>query len=212
MTNHTGLLQHAAFSVPNLLEGYSIDGNARALIAMTLLEELGLAPPTVSKTSRCAISPSCGSPSVRDLGRFRNMLGYDVTGSKMLARRIATHARSGPGTVLGRSSEAGLAGVASSLFERALPTTLAFTSPRAWAFTLLGIHEYLKRFGGDRAAQQTRDELANRLMRQYAAHSTADWPWFEDILAYDNATLPRALLLAGTTWASHATSRPRSPR
>lgn len=205
MTDHTGLLQHASFSVPNLLEGYSIDDNARALIALTLLEELGLDISDGVKDLSVRYLAFLWFAFNRDAGRFRNMLGYDRHWLEE-AGSEDSHARTlwALGTVLGRSSEAGLAGVASALFERALPATLAFTSPRAWAFTLLGIHEYLKRFDGDRSAQQAREELASRLMRQYAAHSTADWPWFEDILAYDNATLPRALLLAG-----HGMGKPR---
>jgi glycosyltransferase involved in cell wall biosynthesis len=198
MTDHTGLLQHAAFSVPNFVEGYSTDDNARALIAMTLLEELGLDATNGAKDLSVRYLAFLWFAFNRDAGRFRNMLGYDRRWLEELGSEDS-HARTlwALGTVLGRSSDAGLAGVASALFERALPATLAFTSPRAWAFTLLGIHEYLKRFGGDRAAQQVREELASRLMRHYAAHSTKDWPWFEEILAYDNATLPRALLLAG---------------
>jgi hypothetical protein len=101
------------------------------------------------------------------------------------------------GTTIGRSLNLGHAGLANALFVRALPAALDCTSPRAWAFTLLGAAEYLKRFSGDRSVQRVRDELAGRLMRAYETSSAADWPWFEDILAYDNATLPRALLLSG---------------
>ena len=198
MTDHTGLLQHAVYSVPNLLEGYSLDDNARALIALTMLEELGLDTSDGVKDLSVRYLAFIQFAFNREAGRFRNMLGYDRHWLED-AGSEDSHARTlwALGTVLGRSAEAGLAGVASALFERALPATLGFTSPRAWAFTLLGIHEDLKRFEGDRTAQQAREELASRLMRQYAAHSTRDWPWFEDILAYDNATLSRALLLAG---------------
>lgn len=205
MTDQTGLLQHAAFSVPNLVEGYSIDDNARALIALTMLEELGLDTSEGVKDLSVRYLAFLWFAFNREAGRFRNMLGYDRHWLEEFGSEDS-HARTvwALGTVLGRSSDAGLAGVASALFERSLPATLAFTSPRAWAFALLGIHEYLKRFDGDRTAQQAREELASRLMRQYAAHSTADWPWFEEILAYDNATLPRALLLAG-----HSMGKPR---
>src|SRR6266404_1092114 len=103
------------------------------------------------------------------------------------------------GTVLGRSGKRGLCGTASLLFELALPGILKTGSPRAWAFALLGIHEYLKRFAGDRAAQGARDELAQRLFNLYQIHATADWPWFEDSLSYCNAVLPHAMLTAGST-------------
>src|SRR6202008_3205710 len=41
MTDHTGIVEHAVFTVPNYPEGYSTDDNARALIVAILLEELG---------------------------------------------------------------------------------------------------------------------------------------------------------------------------
>ena len=71
------------------------------------------------------------------------------------------------------------------------------TSPRAWAFGLLGIQEYLRRFGGDRLAGQVRDTLTARLVDLYERTATPDWPWFEEILSYDNARLPHALIASG---------------
>jgi hypothetical protein len=101
------------------------------------------------------------------------------------------------GTVLGRSNNEGLRGLAGRLFDKALSPVLEFTSPRAWAFTLLAMHEYLRRFSGDRVAQHIREGLAERLLDLYLQHSAADWPWFEDIVSYANARLPQALLLSG---------------
>jgi hypothetical protein len=80
---------------------------------------------------------------------------------------------------------------------------LDFSSPRAWGFSLLAIHEYLRRFSGDRAANSTREILSEKLLALHAASATEDWPWFEDRLTYDNAVLPHALILAG-----HWTGRP----
>jgi hypothetical protein len=99
--------------------------------------------------------------------------------------------------VIGRSTDEGHVGLASLLFNRALLAVTEFTAPRAWSFALLGIHEYLKRFASDRNVQRARDDLAGQLMQAFSVNSAQDWPWFEDILTYDNATLPRALLLAG---------------
>jgi len=101
------------------------------------------------------------------------------------------------GLVLGRSQQPGLRGLAGRLFDMALPAVTQFTSPRAWAFALVGIHRYLHRFPGDRAAQAAREILAQRLLDLWRAHSAPDWPWFEDVLAYSNAALPHGLLLAG---------------
>ena len=101
------------------------------------------------------------------------------------------------GTVLGRSKVQSLKGAAGRFFEIALPAALSFTSPRAWAFCLLGIQEYLNCFPGDREAQRTSSVLAGRLVEIYGRNRSADWHWFEDVLAYSNARLAQAVLIAG---------------
>jgi hypothetical protein len=90
-----------------------------------------------------------------------------------------------------------IAARARPLFEDSLPSTERFTSPRAWAFALLGIDAYLG--GGDDrcGAAPIREHLAQRLLDLYQATATDDWPWFEDILSYCNAKLPHALLCSG---------------
>jgi hypothetical protein len=80
---------------------------------------------------------------------------------------------------------------------RALPVVERFTSPRAWAFCLIGIHEYLRRLSGDSFVTQMRDVLITRLMELYDRAATPDWPWFEQELSYDNAKLAHALILSG---------------
>jgi hypothetical protein len=102
------------------------------------------------------------------------------------------------GTTIKQAVDESLRGLAGRLFELALPAVLTFTSPRAWAFSLFGIQEYLDRFPGDRSAQRQRDMLADRLLKIYRITRTKDWKWFEDGLAYSNARLTQALLLAGS--------------
>jgi hypothetical protein len=87
--------------------------------------------------------------------------------------------------------------LAAQLFEQALPVAAEFTSPRAWAFTLIGIDEYLRRLSGDRRANQIRESLTAKLMQRYADAATDDWQWFEDAVSYTNAKLPHALILSG---------------
>jgi hypothetical protein len=101
------------------------------------------------------------------------------------------------GACVGRSRRPDLPPWAAAQFEQALPAVPEMTSPRAWAFTLLGIHEYLCRFGGDRVTSQVREALTARLVGLYERSSTAGWRWFEEIVAYDNARLPHALLVSG---------------
>ena len=195
MTDHTGLLQHAVFSVPNYGEGYATDDNARALIVAMLMEELGTTALSESANLASRYLAFLWHAFNPATGRFRNFLSYErqwleATGSE------DSHGRAlwGLGTVLGRSKSADLRGTAGRLFESALPAILSFRSPRAMAFSALGLQEYLNGFPGDRAAMQTMDELSHRLLDIYASNHSSGWHWFEDVLAYSNARLPQALI------------------
>jgi glycosyltransferase involved in cell wall biosynthesis len=195
MTDHTGMLQHAVFSVPNYSEGYATDDNARALIVAVLLEQLGMTAPSESANLASRYLAFLWHAFNPATGRFRNFLSYErqwleTEGSE------DSHGRAlwGLGTVLGRSKSPDLRGTAGRLFEAALPAIRAFDSPRALAFAVLGLHEYLESFPGDRAALQTRDHLTHRLLDTYASNHSTEWHWFEDVLAYSNARLPQALI------------------
>jgi len=76
-----------------------------------------------------------------------------------------------------------------------------FSSPRAWAFALIAIHEYLRTLSGDRVVSQMRNTLSSLLVGLFRANSSPDWLWFEQIATYDNAKIPHALILSGH-WTS----------
>src|SRR5439155_26150635 len=103
------------------------------------------------------------------------------------------------GTVVGRSTDPGRQSLAGSLFQAGLPPVLELSSPRAWAYALLGIAEYLRAFWGDSQVQAVQRTLANRLLELLRRSSSHDWPWFEDRLTYCNARLPQALI-ATSEW------------
>jgi glycosyltransferase involved in cell wall biosynthesis len=198
MTDHTGIVEHAIFVVPNYPEGYSTDDNARALIVAILLEELGSSIPAGSldlAARYLAFLWLAFDPTSR---RFRNCLSYERQWQESEGSEDS-HGRAlwGLGTVLGRSKDVGLRGAAGRLFELAVPAAVEFKSPRACAFALLGLQEYLDSFPGDRAALSASDALANRLLNSYQAIHSTDWNWFESGLAYSNARLPQALIRAG---------------
>jgi hypothetical protein len=87
------------------------------------------------------------------------------------------------------------------LFQRGLRPVENFSSPRAWAFALLAIQEYLRAFSGDRYANQLREVLTNRLVALYGNNASVDWMWFEPVATYDNAKLCHAMILSGY-WTS----------
>jgi hypothetical protein len=199
MTDDTGMLQHAIFSLPNTREGYTADDNARALIVSTLLDErpgfeYGEEHLSLSRRYLAFLWLAFDSNS----GRFRNFLGYDRAWRENVGSEDS-HGRAlwALGSVLGQSHNAGLRGAAGILFEAAVPAVLTFTSPRAWAFSVLGLQAYLDWFPGDRAIQGIRNTLANRLLDIYERSHSETWHWFEKSLAYSNARLPQALILAG---------------
>jgi hypothetical protein len=195
MTDHTGLIQHAVFSVPNYGEGYSIDDNARALIVAMLMEELGMTALSESANLASRYLAFLWHAFNPATGRFRNFLSYERQWLEA-AGSEDSHGRGfwGVGTVLGRSKSMDLRGAAGRLFELALPAILTFRSPRAIAFSALGLQEYLNGFPGDRAAMQTMVELSRRLLDIYTPNHAIGWQWFEDVLAYSNARLPQALI------------------
>jgi hypothetical protein len=196
LTDDTGLLQHAVFTVPSYPDGYCTDDNARALIVTVLLEDLGESEEIRGLAS--TYMAFLWYAFSMETARFRNFLSFERQWKEERGSDDS-HGRAlwALGTVLGRSDKRGLCGTASRLFELALPPILETTSPRAWAFALLGIHEYLRRYVGDRSAQNVREALAQRLLDLYRAHSAPDWHWFENSLSYCNAVLPHALLLSG---------------
>jgi glycosyltransferase involved in cell wall biosynthesis len=198
MTDHTGILEHAVFAVPNYPEGYTTDDNARALIVIILLEQAGVGAPAGSHdlASRyLAFLWLALDPTTK---RIRNCLSYERQWQEAEGSEDS-HGRAvwALGTVLGRSKDAGWRGAAGRMFELAVPAAIEFRSPRACAFALLGLQEYLDSFPGDRAALGGSDVLANRLLNSYRANRSDDWRWFENGLAYSNARLPQALIRAG---------------
>jgi glycosyltransferase involved in cell wall biosynthesis len=197
MTDSTGVFQHAVFGVPNFSEGYCTDDNARAFILAVLLEELGEEPERLR-----GMATTCGAFLHHAFDaqpkRFHNHMGFDrhwldSQGSEDCQGRALWAL----GVGVGRSPLRNVQMMAGQLFAQALPAITEFTSPRAWAFGLIGIHEYLGRLSGDSFVNQTRDKLTCRLMELLATNAKPDWCWFEDELSYDNAKLAQALILSG---------------
>ncbi|MCL4788505.1 MAG: glycosyltransferase family 4 protein [Verrucomicrobia bacterium] len=197
MTDSTGIFQHAIFTVPNFSEGYCTDDNARAFILAVLLDELGEDPERARTlaTTYAAFLHHAFDPATN---RFHNHLSFDRRWLDELGSEDC-HARAlwALGLGVGRSPHRSFQVMAGQLFAQALPAVTEFTSPRAWAFSLLGIHEYLRRLSGDRAVSQAREALTVRLMGLFERTAQPDWPWFEAELAYDNARLAHALIVHG---------------
>ncbi|MFH2114229.1 MAG: glycosyltransferase family 4 protein [Spirochaetota bacterium] len=203
MRDRTGIFQHALFNVPNFQEGYCTDDNARAFILCCLLDEISGLPPEENldrlATSYLAFLAAAFNQSTC---RFRNFMSYgrqwlEDTGSE------DSHARAlwALGTGVGRSQNEGHRKLSASLFEQGLSVLESFSSPRAWAFIVLGLYEYLRAFPEDARNTAALETLGMKLVRRWRDCATEDWPWFETVASYDNARLCQALLLYGQACA-----------
>jgi hypothetical protein len=194
MSDSTGMLQHARFTLPNYAEGYCIDDNARALMLTVQLEKRGVGGEEIAALGTRYASFVDYAYNA-EVGKFRNFMGYDrrwleTTGSEDSQARALWAL----GTCVGHTQRRELRAWAAELFTRALPGIADTDSPRAWAFAVLGIKEYLRRLRGDRRAASMQVELVTRLVGLYERTKTADWHWFEDVVAYDNARLSQAVI------------------
>ena len=203
LSDSTGIVQHAIYTIPDHAHGYCTDDNARALILTVLIEELGQDSPEVhALASRYAAFLNVAFD--RDTGRFRNFMSFDRKwleddGSDDCQGRALWAL----GTSIGRSRRAGLTAWARELFHQALPACEKTTSPRTWALGILGIQEYLRRYSGDRAVVTMSQRLADRLINMYESTATESWPWFEDAMTYNNARLSQSLIAHGRSTENH---------
>jgi glycosyltransferase involved in cell wall biosynthesis len=197
MSDSTGIFQHASFTVPNFSEGYCTDDNARALVLALMLQKLGHGSPQLAAQA-ATYAAFLNHAFDRKLGRFRNFMNFERHWLEEVGSEDCQgHALWALGLCVSQAGQGSFQMLAAQLFEQALPVAAEFTSPRAWAFTLIGIDEYLQRFGGDRRTNQIRDSLTAKLMQRFADAATDDWQWFEDTVSYTNAKLPHALILSG---------------
>jgi len=197
MSDSTGIFQHASFTVPNFAEGYCTDDNARALVLALMLQKLGHGSPRLAAQA-ATYAAFLNHAFDRKIGRFRNFMSFDRRWLEEVGSEDCQgHALWALGLCVAQAGQGSFQMLAAELFEQALPVAAEFTSPRAWAFTLIGIDEYLRRLSGDRRANQIRESLTARLTQRYADAATSEWQWFEEVVSYANARLPHALILSG---------------
>ena len=196
MCDDTGLFQHAVHSVPDRSHGYCVDDNARGLLLSVALYtpgEKSLPEPLAARFA--SFVQHAWNP---DEKHFRNFMGFD---RRWLENKGSEDSHGRTLWALGECARSDINPSrrrwAAALFAEALPTAESFRSPRAWAFTLLGLDGYCLAHKDDDFARKVRLLLAARLMDLFARVETDDWVWFEEGLSYDNARLPQALLLAG---------------
>lgn len=198
LTDDTGILQHAVFSVPRYEDGYCIDDNARALLLTTLMDDAGTDDRATTRKLSGRYLAFISHALNKKTFRFRNFMDFsrnwlEASGSE------DSHGRTlwALGTVVGRADEPGRKSLAGQLFRDTVSVVRDFTSPRACAFSLMGIGESMKALRGDRELEALQRLLASQLVARFSRNFETPWPWCEDGLAYDNARIPQALIVSG---------------
>jgi glycosyltransferase involved in cell wall biosynthesis len=196
MCDDTGLLQHAICSVPDRSHGYCVDDNARALLVACALNGAGEQRlPEALTTRLAAFVQHAWNP---DTKRFRNFMSFDRRWLEEMGSEDS-HGRAlwALGECVRSDASRSRQRWAAYLFSEALPTVERFSSPRAWAFTLLGLDGYCGAVPEGCRAAELRHLLGDKLMSIMRLVETNDWVWFEEGLAYDNARLSQALIVTG---------------
>lgn len=198
LTTRFGMIQFAKINQPDVESGYTIDDNARAMIAMCQNYE-------VSKEAfnlrfieiYLNFIDFCQQPD----GRFLNYVDSnrvfsdqnidcnleDANGRAIWALGFLTsYAGTLPSNMIAR---------AEGILEKAFPNLEDIHSPRAMAFIIKGLY-YYNLNNKSRAVKLLIKKLADRLTQMYLHVSTRDWEWFEGSLTYGNSILPEALLFA----------------
>ena len=197
LTDDTGMIQHASFTIPDYSSGYCVDDNARALIVSVMAQDLTPEDPELLRMQKKYLSFLNYSFNPKN-GWFRNFMSYD---RKWLNEKGSEDSQGravwGLGVCAALSQDQSNVALSTTLFHRSLAMLEKLTYPRALAFALVGIHAYLSRFSGDSEVRRIRDRLAASLFSHFD-HKTADWPWLQDdIVTYGSAKIPQALLLSG---------------
>lgn len=196
MCDDTGLSQHALYSVPDRSHGYCVDDNARALLVACALNGVGEEGFPEPLTARfAAFVQHAWNPDKR---RFRNFMSFDRRWLEEIGSEDS-HGRAlwALGECARSDASPSRRRWAARLFESAIPAVEHFRSPRAWAFTLLGLNSYRVGNAGNRPARELASLLGDRLVSMLSSVEAEGWVWFENSLSYDNARLPQALIETG---------------
>ena len=194
LTDDTGIIQHAIFSIPNRKEGYCIDDNSRALLLSVLALKAGLPK---EDSPNLLVYLSYVHYMQTKSGEFKNFMDYtkvavedhgseDSFGRTIMALGFLIN--EGPTNLLIKT------GI--GIFNKALPHIDTLVSIRGIANSIVGVCQFVKFNYPDDTKANLVAKLADKMMQMYEENERPDWHWFEPILTYDNAILPLALLNA----------------
>ncbi|HSW35929.1 MAG TPA: glycosyltransferase family 4 protein [Candidatus Limnocylindrales bacterium] len=205
LTDYTGLLQHAAFEVPDRQHGYCTDDNARALIAVVmnwrLYKDESIWP--LLNTYLGFLNYALNQKH----GRTHNFMSYDRKWLDEVGSEDC-HGRTlwALGYAIAHAPSDAVLSLTTRLFKELIEAPRKFTSPRAWAFSAIGANYYLRRFGGDARVLELLELSSKKLLQLFTKNADDSWYWCEDIVTYDNARIPQALIINGSILGDSAMS------
>ena len=197
LTDDTGILQHATYSIPNRKYGYCLDDNSRALLFVVLTLNMNLYSDILSNYQIKYLSFIQDSLNPEN-GWFRNFMSYNRSWLEEKGSKDS-HSRTiwSLGITSAISSNQEIIALSTELFHRGLQNVNSLEHPRALAYSLIGIHAYLSKFSGDTEVRRIKDILLSKLLNMFSNIEDKNWPWFNDLVSYANARIPHALFLSG---------------
>lgn len=197
LTTEVGIIQFSKINQPDLASGYTLDDNARALIAMCMhFEQTGEKFDLELIEIYLRFIAFCQQPEgdflnyVDKEGQFtdQNAINLDDSNGRAIWAL---------GYLISRRSLLPIAMIsrAEIILSKTLPSIGKMHSTRAMAFAIKGLYY----FHCDTNTPETTllvTTLANRLAAMFKHEASEKWIWFESYLTYANSALPEAMLYA----------------
>jgi len=205
LTDRFGMIQFSKINQPDLDSGYTLDDNARAMIASCMYYEATLdGASLVSIQTYLKFISFCQQPG----GGFLNYVDQNQLFSDHNKETNLSDSNGRAIWALGYliSKEdilpEGFGTLAKSILEKALNNINEMHSPRSIAFTIKGLYFSNLKERSPRITAYIK-LLADRLLNFYRHESEENWLWFESYMTYANSVLPEALLYAWKETGDH---------
>jgi glycosyltransferase involved in cell wall biosynthesis len=198
MTTNTGIIQFCKTNMPDIGSGYTLDDNARALIALAMYYEETNEETCLSEINKYLVFIHlCQQPN----GDFLNYVDkrHQFTTQNQEVNLDDSNGRAvwALGYILSLKGvlPSSITLEAESMLSRALPHLSSIHSTRAMAFCIKGLWYAHKKQPQPEKLKLIR-LFANRLYHMFKHESSPKWEWYECYLTYANSILPEAMLYA----------------
>lgn len=198
LTDETGILQHARFSIPDRNHGYCLDDNARALLVIDLLDKLYGEKFQMPQLSEVYLSfvDHAYNPATH---KFRNFMDYsrqwlETSGSEDSQGRAIWAI----GTLFANRNFKSVHSFTEKLVEHAYTISEELHHPRAISYSLLGLAEiFMHKPEHAERAKVKSQKLLEKLWDRFRVEKPRGWLWFEERVTYGNSRVAQAFISAG---------------